>query len=110
NDSGGCDPGDCFAFNADPDLSRIEIGTRGALRLQDDAAKHIDLWDPMFAMDPEQSINYVSAHDNLSLRDKILEWAEAADIAADSPYLRRIQMFANGVVLTSQGIPFLHGG
>jgi hypothetical protein len=28
-------------------------------------------WDPMFASDPEQSINYVDAHDNDCLNDKV---------------------------------------
>ncbi|AQQ66712.1 pullulanase [Microbulbifer agarilyticus] len=110
NDNGGCNPGDCYAFNNNPDTWRIEVGSRGALRYSNNANTNIDLWDPMFAMDPEQSINYVSAHDNLSLRDKILQWADLNGVSRDSGYLRRIQMFANGIVLTSQGIPFLHGG
>ncbi len=110
NDNGACHPGDCFAFNESPDTWRIEVGSRGGLRYENNANETIDLWDPMFALDPEQSINYVSAHDNLTLRDKILRWAENAEIDSGSAYLRRIQMFANGIVLTSQGIPFLHGG
>ena len=110
NDNGGCNPGDCFAFNNSPDTWRIEVGSRGGLRYAKDKDTAIDTWDPMFAMDPEQSINYVSAHDNLTLRDKILQWADLNGISRDSGYLRRIQMFANGIVLTSQGIPFLHGG
>ena len=110
NDNGNCNPGDCFAFNNNPDTWRIEVGSRGGLRASNDASTVIDTWDPMFAMDPEQSVNYVSAHDNLTLRDKILEWADLNGISRESGYLRRIQMFANGIVLTSQGIPFLHGG
>lgn len=110
NDNGDCQAGNCFAFNEDPETWRIEVGSRGGLRAEHNANTSIDLWDPMFAMDPEQSINYVSAHDNLTLRDKILSWASNAGIASDSAYLRRIQMYANGIVLTSQGIPFLHGG
>lgn len=110
NDNGGCNQGDCFAFNAGPDTWRIEVGSRGGLRFANDPDAAIDTWDAMFATDPEQSINYVSAHDNLTLRDKILEWADFNGVPRSSGYLRRIQQFANGVVLTSQGIPFLHGG
>ena len=110
NDSGGCNAGDCFALNNNPDTWRIEIGSRGAIRYGNNANTAIDTWDPMFAMDPEQSINYVSAHDNLTLRDKILQWADLNGVSRSSGYLRRIQMFANGIVLTSQGVPFLHGG
>jgi pullulanase len=64
----------------------------------------------MFANDPEQTINYVSAHDNLVLRDKILAWSELNGAAGNFGYLKRIQEFANGIILTSQGIPFLHAG
>ncbi len=110
NDNGQCNTGDCFAYNNNPDVWRIEVGSRGGIRASNDANIAIDTWDPMFAMDPEQSINYVSAHDNLTLRDKTLLWADLNGVSRDSSYLRRIQQFANGIVLTSQGIPFLHGG
>ncbi|MCX2836158.1 type I pullulanase [Microbulbifer thermotolerans] len=110
NDNGGCNSGDCFAFNSGPDTWRIEVGSRGGIRYTKNKDTLIDTWDPMFAMDPEQSINYVSAHDNLTLRDKILQWADLNGVSRSAPYLRRIQQFANGIVLTSQGIPFLHGG
>lgn len=110
NDSGGCNPGDCYAFNTDPDTWRIRVGSRGAIRAANDPGVAIDIWDPMFATDPEQTINYVSAHDNLTLRDKILLWADSHGRDRTDPYLRRIQQFANGIVLTSQGIPFLHSG
>ncbi|MCB1825192.1 MAG: alpha amylase C-terminal domain-containing protein [Candidatus Competibacteraceae bacterium] len=110
NDSGGCNSGDCYAFNANPDVWRIVVGSRGGIRFANDPFAPIDTWDPMFAADPEQSINYVSAHDNLTLRDKILLWADRNGRDRGDPYLRRIQQFANGLVLTSQGIPFLHAG
>lgn len=59
-----------------------------------------------FASHPEQSINYVSAHDNLTLWDKI---------SAVCPYAteeEKIQMhkLANAIVLLAQGVPFLHAG
>lgn len=110
NDTGGCNSGDCYALNENPDTWRIEAGTRGAIRFANDKDAIIDTWDTQFAMDPEQSINYVSAHDNLTLRDKVIEWAHSKGIAENDPYLRRIQNFANGIVLTSQGVAFLHGG
>ncbi len=106
NDSGH---GGGFAFNQGQSW-QIDFGSRGGIRYNNDPNQVIDLWDPMFATDPEQSINYVSAHDNLSLRDKILAWAALNNVPENSDYLRRIHNFANGMVLTSQGIPFLHGG
>ena len=67
---------------------------------------------PGCAAAPEQSINYAGAHDNLSLFDRVLAWANRAGRIknGDYDYLVRIQEFALGVVLTSQGIPFIHGG
>ncbi|WP_226003433.1 type I pullulanase [Paenibacillus sp. BJ-4] len=96
-----------------------------------------------FTAHPSESINYVTAHDNLNLWDKILtvrglrefcgfpQWeqgkprdgrtAEQAVAEAD-PYREldekdllddetvRKSLLANGMVLTSQGIPFIHAG
>lgn len=55
---------------------------------------------------PHQSINYVSAHDNLTLWDKFLE------TNPDDPEAERVKMqkLSNAIVLTSQGVPFLHAG
>lgn len=96
-----------------------------------------------FTYHPSETINYVTAHDNLNLWDKIVtslgmrhalsfpEWhngspsggytAQEAVTSAD-PYrfvepdnmlsndtVRR-SLLANGIMITSQGIPFLHAG
>ena len=98
-----------FLFNQG-EIWQMDFGSRGAIRYNNNPWQVIDQWDPMFASDPEQTINYVSAHDNLSLRDKILEWADLNNVPRNSAYLRRLQNYANGIILTSQGIPFLHGG
>ena len=108
-DHPGCDAGDCYMFNQ-ADTWRIQAGSRGAIRYNNGTGNLNDTWDPMFAADPEQSINYVSAHDNYNLRDKILVWADTTGNSNNNGYLRRIQQFANGIVLTSQGIPFIYGG
>lgn len=56
--------------------------------------------------DPRQIVNYVSCHDNLTLFDKIIETTKGLEDKT------RIKMhkLANCIVLTSQGIPFLHSG
>ncbi len=114
NDSG---KGGGYIFNlcenlCGQDLFRIEVGSRGSIRSRNNPDDEIDQWDPMFAIDPEQSINYVSAHDNLILRDKIMAWAKLnPDLGGNDPgYLKRIQEYASGIILTSQGIPFLQAG
>ena len=98
-------------------LFPIKVGSRGAIRSAYSPSLVLDnSSDQMFANDPEQTTNYVSAHDNLVLRDKILEWTDPGNkncpsaSAANAGYLKRIQEFANGIILTSQGVPFLHAG
>ena len=55
---------------------------------------------------PNETVNYDSVHDDLCLWDKLLV------SAANVPAALRINMdkLAAGIVLTSQGIPFLHAG
>ncbi|MEM6756515.1 MAG: type I pullulanase [Planctomycetota bacterium] len=59
-----------------------------------------------FTTEPIESVNYVSAHDNLTLWDKIDR------VAGRLPEATRRDMhkLAHGIVLTSQGIAFIHGG
>jgi pullulanase len=55
---------------------------------------------------PAETINYASVHDDLCLWDKLLV------SAAQVPENLRIDMakLAAGIVLTSQGVPFIHAG
>jgi pullulanase len=55
---------------------------------------------------PDQSINYVSAHDNNTLWDK-LKFSNSED---NEETLKAIHKLSNAIVLTSQGIPFIHSG
>ena len=59
-----------------------------------------------WAKEPWQCVNYASCHDNYTLYDKlILSCPEASE-----EQLNRMVMMAGALVLTSQGIPFLHAG
>ncbi|NLO92126.1 MAG: type I pullulanase, partial [Elusimicrobia bacterium] len=60
-----------------------------------------------FADAPPESINYVSCHDNLTLWDRI-SLTEGAP--QDEELKIRMAMLADGIILTSQGIPFFQGG
>ena len=62
--------------------------------------------DAPYAKLPGQTINYVSAHDNLTLWDKI----EASCKEATKEEKIKMQKLANAIVLTSQGVPFIHAG
>lgn len=55
---------------------------------------------------PWQCVNYVSCHDNYTLFDKL----SMSCPNAGSDDLKKMQMLAGAILLTSQGIPFLHAG
>ncbi|MEV4641502.1 alpha-amylase family glycosyl hydrolase [Actinoplanes sp. NPDC049548] len=87
--------------------SAVALGTRGSPLATKSTGALPDLWAPAFAYDPEQSINYVSAHDDLNLYDKITYSGASGGAAGRAG---QIDKFAAGIVLTSQGIPFLAEG
>ena len=59
-----------------------------------------------WARHPWQSINYASCHDNYTLFDKL----SFSRPGADEVLLKKMHKLAAALVLTSQGIPFLHAG
>ena len=63
-----------------------------------------------WAANPSQSISYVSAHDNNTLYDKLVGVQKAANGDTSTDYIKGHQKQANAIVLTGQGIPFLHAG
>jgi pullulanase len=60
-----------------------------------------------WASEPTQCINYVSCHDNNTLFDKLVITGEGK---VSEKNLVKMDMMANAIVLTSQGIPFFHAG
>lgn len=56
--------------------------------------------------DPQQVIQYVEAHDNFTLYDKL----RAADPDIDETIIEKRHELATTIILLSQGIPFLHAG
>lgn len=81
-----------FATGAGGDVAAIKRGVVGGI---DD-----------FTARAGESINYVSAHDNRTFWDKLGHTDPTLDDAAK----RAMQKLAHGIVLTSQGVPFIHGG
>jgi pullulanase len=57
-------------------------------------------------MEPSQCINYISCHDNYTLYDKL---KMSLPDASEEELRKRVKL-AGAVLLTSQGIPFLHSG
>lgn len=59
-----------------------------------------------WARHPWQTVNYASCHDNYTLFDKLKSSTEGAT----TDEIKKMHMLALALVITSQGIPFLHGG
>ena len=59
-----------------------------------------------YATSPTQIVSYVEAHDNLTLWDKLVITNPDASVEQ----LIAMHRMANAIVLTSQGIPFIHAG
>jgi len=59
-----------------------------------------------WAKEPAQCINYVSCHDNHTLYDKLKVSAKNAT----EEELIKMDKLSNAIVLTSQGVPFIHAG
>ena len=59
-----------------------------------------------WAKEPFQCINYVSCHDNHTLYDKLKLSAKNAT----EEELIKMDKLSNAIVLTSQGVPFIHAG
>ena len=57
-------------------------------------------------LNPRETINYVTSHDNYALRDRL----EKSRPHVSQEDQIRMAMLANGIILTCQGIPFLPGG
>lgn len=59
-----------------------------------------------WARNPSQTVNYASCHDNFTLYDKLR--ISRPDLEPKA--LKKMQKLAAALVLTSQGMPFLHAG
>lgn len=60
-----------------------------------------------YATNTNQIVNYVSAHDNYTLYDKL---KITSPLPNDEAEIHRMAKMANALVMTSPGIPFLHAG
>lgn len=58
------------------------------------------------AVDPTVSVNYVEAHDNLTLFDKLL----ASMPKASAAERQRVFALSSSIAILAQGLPFIHAG
>lgn len=100
---------------------RSNLGFVSGLALREEAVKFgvvAATWHPQivysyvessvepWAAEPGQCVNYVSCHDNYTLFDKLrISLPDATDND-----LRKMVKLAGAIILTSQGVPFLHSG
>lgn len=84
----------------------VKFGVVGACFHPQIVYDYVESSTSAWAVEPWQCVNYVSCHDNFTLFDKLkLSCPDATDAE-----LRKMQKLAAALILTSQGIPFLHAG
>ncbi len=65
------------------------------------------LANPGWTKNPQQVIQYVSCHDNLTLVDKLIKSTGRTGLDAD---IIRMNNLSAAIYMTSQGVPFIHAG
>jgi pullulanase len=84
----------------------IKFGIAGAIQHPQIDYSKVNYTDSAWALQPTQMISYVSCHDDMCLADRLK--ASMPDLSAEQ--LIRLDMLAQTVVFTSQGIPFIFAG
>ncbi len=95
-----------FVSGAKDTESSIKFGVVGAIDHNQVDEVAVNYTDTAWAREPWQSVAYVSCHDNHTLYDKL----KISQPDASEEEITAMQKLANGIVLTSQGIAFLHAG
>ncbi len=84
----------------------VKFGVVGAVYHPQIVYSYVETSKSPWASQPGQCINYASCHDNYTLWDKL----KFSCPKASDEEMRKMVKLAGALVLTSQGIPFLHGG
>ncbi len=84
----------------------VKFGIVGAVYHPQIVYDYVETSKNPWATEPEQCVNYASCHDNYTLWDKL----RFSNPKASDDEMRKMVKLAGALVLTSQGIPFLHGG
>jgi len=95
-----------FASGKTGTKESIKFGLVGATDHPQIDYSKVNYSDKPWAEHPCQSINYASAHDNHTLWDRL---ALSVPDASEAERIR-MHLLANAIVLTAQGVPFLHAG
>ena len=84
----------------------IKFGIVGAIQHPGVDYSKVNYSKAAYALEPTQMIAYVSCHDDMCLVDRLK--ASVKDITVDE--LIRLDLLAQTVVMTSQGVPFMLSG
>ncbi len=95
-----------FVSGAADTEESVKFGIVGSIEHPDIDYSKINYSKEAWANDPWQAISYVSCHDNHTLIDKL----EVSKPNSNQETLIAMDKLANAVVMTSQGVPFLHAG
>jgi pullulanase len=95
-----------FVSGLDLREESVKFGVVGAVYHPQIVYDYIETTKMAWAREPNQCINYVSCHDNFTLWDKL----KTSSPKATDEVLCKMMKLAGALVLTSQGVPFLHSG
>ncbi len=84
----------------------VKFGIVGAINHPQLSYSKVNYSKAPWANEPVQCINYVSCHDNHTLYDRIVN----SNPGITEPEIVGLIKFTQTMVLTSQGVPFLHAG
>jgi pullulanase len=84
----------------------VKFGIVGAVHHPQIVYDYVESARQPWASEPTQCVNYSSCHDNYTLWDKL----KASCSKAGDVEMRKMVKLTGAIVLTSQGIPFLHAG
>ncbi len=95
-----------FVSGAENTEESVKFGIVGSIDHPEIDYSKVNYSKAAWANDPWQAISYVSCHDNHTLIDKL----QVSKTDAEFETLVAMVKLANAVVLTSQGVSFLHAG
>jgi pullulanase len=95
-----------FVSGAPGNKESVKFGIAGAVEHPQVDYTKVNYSKSAWAGQPYQSINYVSCHDDNTLFDRL----KISNPTAPDEALIKMDQLSNAIVLTSQGVPFLHAG
>jgi len=85
---------------------KVKFSIAGAIRHPEIFYDYVESSRQPWANTPAQCVNYVSCHDNYTLFDKLQYSCPEASMEE----IDKMTRLALGILLTAQGVPFLHAG